>query len=379
MLSVGIVGLPNVGKSTLFNALLKKQAALAANYPFATVEPNVGIVPVPDIRLEQLADLVAGELFTSKVRADNTFEVTGHQKWPPIIPATVRFVDIAGLVKGASQGDGLGNQFLAHIREVDALVEVVRDFHDENVVRAGAVNPAEDVATVNTELCLADLQTIQKSKGNLPAGRQKLEVGRQESPAPGSPLLAKLEAGLNNGRLVSDLGLDDKEKAQIRGLNLLTAKPIIYALNVDESDVSNASDGSDKKYVIRVCAKLEAELSELTEAEQADYLAELGVKERGLDKVIRVAYEILGLITYFTAGPKEVRAWTIAKGDRAPAAAGKIHTDFERGFIAAEVVYIADLLALGSFRAAREQGKIRLEGRDYPVADGDVIEFRFSV
>ncbi len=363
MLSVGIVGLPNVGKSTLFNALLKKQQALAANYPFATIEPNIGVVPVPDERLEQLADLVKAE---EKMAAR-----------PPLVPAVVKFVDIAGLVKGASQGEGLGNQFLSHIREVDAIVEVVRDFHDENVIRAGAVDPESDIATVNLELALADLQVVEKRLAGL--DQEKRRVGGISTDRLAT-ILGQLQTNLNQGRLVRDIGLNDEDNDLIRGLNLLTAKPLIYALNSDESRVESASLHSGLRgQILSISAKLEAELSELSEADQAAYLQELGVKERGLDKVIRAAYDILGLIHYFTAGPKEVRAWTIKKGDSAPVAAGKIHTDFERGFIAAEVIPTESLIAAGSYKAAKDAGQLRLEGRDYVVCDGDVIEFRFSV
>ncbi|MEK7611000.1 MAG: redox-regulated ATPase YchF [Patescibacteria group bacterium] len=381
MLSCGIVGLPNVGKSTLFNALLKKQQALAANYPFATIEPNVGIVPVPDERLNSLAELVKKE--------------EKMEELPPLVPAVVRFVDIAGLVKGASIGEGLGNKFLSHIRETDAIVQVVRDFSDENVIRAGAINPASDIETVNTELALADLQSVQNQLAKIKS--QRFNPALKEEVALKTSALEKFDAGLNSGKMARDIELSEKEKEATADLNLLTAKPLIYAMNVDEADskVKSSPEGSglsdpsgvDEKVraavgnnpVVIVCAKLEAELSELPEADQEAYLKELGVTERGLNKVIRAAYDILGLQTYLTAGPKEVRAWTIKKGDSAPAAAGVIHTDFQRGFIAAEVISCQDLLAVGSYKSAREKGKIRLEGREYLVRDGDVIEFRFSV
>lgn len=392
MLSVGIVGLPNVGKSTLFNALLKKQQALAANYPFATIEPNVGVVPVPDERLEKLRNLVIGENKGSN---------------PEIIPAVVQFVDIAGLVKGASQGEGLGNQFLSHIREVDAVVQVVRNFSDETVIRSGSLEPKSDMEVVNMELVLADLQTIQKSKlKNKPfdpaQGRSDRSKMKNKGEEAGVTAANKLEIGLNTGKLAKDVELSEEEREAIKSFQLLTAKPIIYVYNSDEAKVAELSppvvipgrdlgsrildsgsssgmtEGSEDD-TIYVSAKLEAELSALSEEEQKAYLSELKITESGLDKVIKKAYEILGLITFLTAGPKEVRAWTTRRGSKGPQAAGVIHTDFERGFIAAEVISTAELLSAGSFKAAKDLGKIRLEGKEYVMQDGDVVEFRFSV
>lgn len=296
-LSVGIVGLPNVGKSTLFNALLKKQVAFAANYPFATIEPNIGVVPVPDDRLQKLADVV---------------------KTQKIIPATVKFVDIAGLVKGASQGEGLGNNFLAHIREVDAIVYVLRGFTDENVIRAGSVDPEADYEILRTELQLADLETIEKRK--------------------------------------------EKKKDVEEALQLLADKPEIKVLNVDEDKIV------DKPGYIVLSAKLESELG--------DEIKDLGIAESGLEKLVKKAYEILGLQSFLTAGEKEVRAWTVKRGTKAPRAAGVIHTDFEKHFIKADVINWEDFVALGGWQKAREVGKVRLEGRDYVMAEGDVVEFK---
>ena len=410
MLSVGIVGLPNVGKSTLFNALLKKQQALAANYPFATIEPNVGVVPVPDDRLNKLADLVARE--EGEHKEDPSTSLRTNR--PPLIPTTVRFVDIAGLVKGASQGEGLGNQFLSHIREVDAIVQVVRNFSDENVIRSGSTDPKSDIEIINTELILADLQTLenQKSTLRLRSGQaikdqsDKAKFKNNEFEAKVSSM-DKLEVGLNGGKLAKDVELTDDEKDAVKSLQLLTSKPIICVYNSDEGkvaelssqDTSNviaslpaggqgaarqssleiASGRIPRNDMVYVSAKLEAELSDLSEEDQKAYLSELSIKESGLDKVIKKAYETLGLITFLTAGPKEVRAWTVKKGNKAPQAAGVIHTDFERGFIAAEVISTADLLSAGSFKVAKDQGKIRLEGKEYVMKDGDVVEFRFSV
>jgi GTP-binding protein YchF len=365
MLSCGIVGLPNVGKSTLFNALIKKQQALAANYPFATIEPNVGVVPVPDGRLGKLAQLVKAE------------EKMGSL--PPLVPTMIKFVDIAGLVKGASQGEGLGNQFLSHIREVDAIVQVVRNFSDENVIRSGSTEPKSDIEVINTELILADLQTVQNSKIKVKSDKSKLKNVEFEAKA---SAMDKLDSSLNDGKSARDIVLTDDEKGAVKSLQLLTGKPIIYVLNSDEGKVAELSQGAKRlggQEAVYVSAKLEAELSVLSEEEQKAYLAELNIKESGLDKVIRKAYEVLGLSTFLTAGPKEVRAWTTQHGSKAPQAAGVIHTDFERGFIAAEVISSEDLLSAGSFKVAKDLGKIRLEGREYVMKDGDVVEFRFSV
>jgi len=372
MLSCGIVGLPNVGKSTLFNALLKKQRALAANYPFATIEPNVGVVPVPDGRLEKLALFVKEE--------------EKMAEFPPLVPAMIKFVDIAGLVKGASQGEGLGNQFLSHIREVDAIVEVVRNFSDENVIRAGAIEPTSDIEIVNTELILSDMQNANKRIEGLE--RQNKSPDFEKIIKPRIETLRKALVGFDRGVLASFQGFTPEEKELLADSNLLTLKPFIYAFNSDEEKVAsldksavaeNLKEKVNDRPFIFISAKLEAELSSLTSEEQKEYLKELEITESGLDKIIRGAFNELKLMTYFTAGPKEVRAWTINRGDKAPRAAGKIHTDFERGFIAAEVISTEELLSVGSYKKAKELGKIRLEGKTYEVKDGDVIEFRFSV
>lgn len=340
-LRVGIVGLPNVGKSTLFNALLKRQAAYVANFPFATIEPNVGVVPVPDERLDRLADVVAESTSEEslRLRSGPPSEVS---KRPPIVPAVVEFVDIAGLVAGAHKGEGLGNKFLAHIREVDAIVHVVRSFQDSEVVRSGSVDPKSDLETVKIELDLADLETVEKDKNN-----KKGEVN------PNLPLFSK--------------------------------KPILVALNVDEDQLREATAleeefaveaGLQKDQVIAISAKTEAELASLGEGDAKLYLAELGVEESGLERLIKKAFVTLGLITFLTAGPKEVRAWTIRAGTDALRASGQIHTDFMGKFIKAEVANFGHFVACGGWKGAREQGKTKLEGRDYVVQDGDVIVFR---
>jgi GTP-binding protein YchF len=366
MLRAGIVGLPNVGKSTLFNALTAQQAALAANYPFATIEPNVGVVPVPDERLEPLAKIV---------------------KTSTIVPATVEFVDIAGLVRGASKGEGLGNQFLANIRETDAVIQVVRCFEDEQVVHVeGTVNPGRDIETIQIELALADLATVERrreraqktAKSGDKAARAEIEVAD------------KLLAVLSEGRPARTVELDEQERAVARNLFLLTMKPTIYAANVDEATLADpaanphvasvrqlaAAEGAE---CVAICAQLEAELVALAPEDRKSYLAELGVGSSGVDELIRSAYRLLGLMSFLTAGEKEVRAWTIPRGTRAPLAAGTIHTDIERGFIRAEVVKYEDLLRAGSYAAAREQGLLRLEGKDYVMQEGDVVHFRFNV
>jgi len=363
-LSIGIIGLPNVGKSTLFNALLKKQAALAANYPFATIEPNVGIVAVPDERLQKLVDFVRMQ---SRVDKDVPKKIT---------PAVIKFVDIAGLVKGASQGQGLGNKFLSHIREVDALIHVVRAFEDKNVVRAGSIDPESDIAIINTELILADLQTLEKridaeqrnAKKHVPNSFEKLSV------------YARFVEVLNKGELAATLALTDPEHALIKDLNLLTTKPVIHVLNVSESDVVHGEHALLGNNVVYLCARLEAEIAILSPQEREEYLSTLGIHVSGLDRVIKRGYDLLGLHTFFTAGSKEVRAWTVSKGFNARQAAGVIHSDFARGFIAAEVIAFTDLLQfLHTGVTTIPKNLARLEGKDYIVVDGDVIEFRFSV
>ena len=328
-LSVGIVGLPNVGKSTLFNALLKRQQALAANYPFATIEPNIGIVPVPDERLSKLQTVISNQ---SEVK-------------PPIVPATVEFVDIAGLVAGASKGEGLGNKFLSHIRETDLICHVVRAFTEGDIVRAGSVDPKSDFETIKTELDLADLESVEK--------REKKE---------------------KKGKILDELPL-------------LAKKPFLIVLNVDESDLPNASSieestarelSVERGQVIAICAKVESELASLSDEDQKAYLSDLGVAESGLERLIKSAYETLGLISFLTAGEKEVRAWTIGKGIDAARASGAIHTDFEKKFIKADVVELSDFVEFGGWKVCREKGKVRSEGRDYIVQDGDVIEFKIG-
>ncbi len=363
-LSIGIVGLPNVGKSTLFNALLKKQQALAANYPFATIEPNVGIVDVPNERLQHLCAVV---------RNDYGGKAGDREVPEKIIPAVVKFVDIAGLVEGAAQGEGLGNKFLSHIREVDAIVHVVRAFEDENVAKAGSTTPENDIKVVETELGLADLQVLEKritaeqrnARGNNKEAFEKLQI------------YEKLMIVLDKGEPAREAVLTDKERTLIKDLNLLTLKPVMYIYNVSEKDIRSPHDREASG--LYLCAKLEEDLISLDDSEKKEYMRELGIHVSGLDKVITRGYELLGLQTFLTAGPKEVRAWTIRKGTKAPQAAGTIHTDFERGFISAEVIDFDSLIRVGSWKKAKEQGLVRLEGKNYVMQDGDVVEFRFSV
>lgn len=362
-LSVGIVGLPNVGKSTLFNALLKKQQALAANYPFATIEPNVGIVPVPDERLEKLAEVTKEE------------EKMGSL--PPLKPATVEFVDIAGLVKGAAEGAGLGNKFLSHIRQVSVIAHVVRAFEDPDVVREGSVSPMDDYQTIQTELILADMQTLLKAGDN-----RKIEPVKKEA-------IHKLREAMDMGMRAYDVQLSSEEAVAVSDLFLLTNKPEIIVLNVSENDYSEVGIQTiTEKYsqllnipadkCIVICAKIESELASLSDEEQKEYLSDLGLKKSGLERLIQKAYSMLGLISFLTAGEKEVRAWTVKKDSSAPEAAGEIHTDFIKKFIKAEVISYDDYISIGGRKKAREVGKARLEGKDYIVQDGDVIEFKIG-
>ncbi|MBD2432939.1 MULTISPECIES: redox-regulated ATPase YchF [Fischerella] len=363
MLRAGIVGLPNVGKSTLFNALVANAKAEAANFPFCTIEPNVGVVAVPDERLNVLGKI---------------------SKSVQIIPARVEFVDIAGLVKGASQGEGLGNQFLSHIREVDAIVHVVRCFENDDIIHvAGSVDPARDIETINLELGLADLAQIERR-----IERTKKQARTSKEAQFELTVLEKLAAALNEGKSVRQISLTEEETAVIKLLGLLTSKPIIYAANVSEDELATGNEfvekvrqiaATENAQVVVVSAQVEAELIELSEEERADFLASLGVEEGGLKSLIRATYTLLGLRTYFTSGEKETRAWTIKAGMLAPQAAGVIHSDFERGFIRAETVAYDDLVAAGSMTAAKEKGLVRSEGKDYVVKEGDVMLFRFNV
>lgn len=366
-LSVGIVGLPNVGKSTLFNALLKKQAAFVANYPFATIEPNVGVVPVSDARLTTLAEV--------------TKEEEKMNNLPPIKPAVVNFVDIAGLVKGAAEGAGLGNKFLSHIREVSIIAHVVRAFEDENIIKEGSIDPKSDYETIGTELILADLQSINNSKSKVKSSKLQSKIQ--------SETLDKVEKNLNEGISVWEVELSEEEKEIIKPLFLLTAKPEIIVLNVSEEKYSRENIepilnqytsilGVDRERVVIISAKIESELSELKKEEQREYLANLGLKESGLERLIEKAYETLGLISFLTAGEKEVRAWTIQRGIKAVDAAGVIHTDFVQHFIKAEVVSYHDFVQNNGWKGSRERGKARMEGRDYIVQDGDVVEFKIG-
>ena len=374
MLSAGIVGLPNVGKSTLFNAVTRTRKAQAANYPFCTIDPNLGVVTVPDPRLEVLG------------------KMSHSQK---VIPAAIEFVDIAGLVKGASAGEGLGNQFLSHIREVDAIVQVVRCFESGDIHHVSAtIDPVRDIEVINTELILADLASLQKRRDRL---QKEVRAGSKSAKAE-MAIIEKLLPHLDSGKPAVTLELTEEEKAIAHDFFLLTSKPTLFACNVAESDliaVPGGADGNSGANYVRavqeyarnhfateavvISAQIESELVDLSETEAAEYLRDLGVSESGVGALIRAVYHLLGLRTYLTTGEKETRAWTIHAGDKAPAAAGVIHSDFERGFIAAETVHYDDLVSLGSFAKAREAGRLRIEGKDYVVQDGDVVEFRFNV
>jgi GTP-binding protein YchF len=359
----GIVGLPNVGKSTLFNAVTQAQNAAAANYPFCTIDPNVGVVPVPDLRLKALADIVKPE---------------------KVMPTTVEFVDIAGLVAGASKGEGLGNKFLAHIRETDAIAQVVRCFVNDDIVHvAGRIDPLADIEVINTELALADLETVERG---LQRAEKAAKAGDKDAIRL-RDLLKRVREHLDAGKPVRTLGMDPAERPLLRELHLITLKPLMYVANVAEGGFRDnpylaaveeraAGEGAD---VVPVCAAIESEIAQLEPEERLAFLEELGLHEPGLDRVIRAAYHLLGLLTFFTAGPKEVRAWTTHIGAHAPQAAGEIHTDFEKGFIRAEVISYDDFIACKGEQGAKEAGKMRLEGKEYLVREGDVMHFRFNV
>ncbi len=365
-MKLGIVGLPNVGKSTLFNSLTKAGAE-SANYPFCTIDPNVGIVAVPDERLKLLGDMY-------------------HSK--KVTPAVIEFVDIAGLVKGASKGEGLGNQFLSNIREVDAIIHVVRCFEDANVVHVdGSVNPLRDIETINLELIFSDLEILERRIAKVSKGARMDKALAKEL-----ALLERIKAHLESGRMAKSLAVEDEDDAELfKSYNLLTYKPVIYAANVSEDELADDGAGNAGVAAVRefaagedsevfvICAQIEQEIAELEDDEKAVFLEDLGLSESGLEKLIKASYRLLGLISYLTAGEDETRAWTIKVGTKAPQAAGKIHTDFERGFIKAEVVNYKDLLEQGSLSAAREKGLVGMEGKDYVVKDGDVILFRFNV
>lgn len=358
----GIVGLPNVGKSTLFNAMTKAGIA-AENYPFCTIDPNVGIVPVPDKRLEAL----------TKIAEPNK-----------TIPTTMEFVDIAGLVEGASKGEGLGNQFLGHIRDTDAIAQVIRCFENDDIVHvAGKINPLDDIETINTELLLADIEAIDRQ---VERAAKQAKSNDKEAKAKHA-FMQKLQAFVAEGKMVREYEVEDHEQAWLYGMHLITAKPILYIANVDDDgfennpllDELNAYAQANNAQVVPVCAAIEAEISELEDDEAAEFLADLGVEESGLARVIHAGYDLLNLQTYFTVGVQEVRAWTISKGDTAPQAAGKIHTDFEKGFIRAEVIAYDDFIEFQGESGAKDAGKWRLEGKEYVMVEGDIVHFRFNV
>jgi hypothetical protein len=347
--NIGIVGLPNVGKSTLFNALTKKGVP-ASNFPFTTIDPNIGVIAVPDERLAKLAVL---------------------EKSEKIVPTGIEFVDIAGLVKGASEGAGLGNKFLSHIREVDAIVQVVRCFENKDIIHVdGSINPSRDIDVINLELMLADLSTVNK---RLETVNKETKSGSKEALAK-KAALEKIKSGLDAGKLAQTITLHEEEKEMIKDLALLTMKPMLYVANTFETSISDINGIP----VLAIDAKIEAELSELSDTDKIDYMQELGISESGLDKLIKASYQLLNLITFITAGPKESKAWTIVKGTKAPQAAGKIHTDFEKGFIKAEVITWDKLLEAGGYGPARDRGWLRIEGKEYVIVDGDVVHFRFN-
>lgn len=364
-MKLGIVGLPNVGKSTLFNALTNAGAE-SANYPFCTIEPNVGVVAVPDSRLDVLAKMYNPEKYT---------------------PAVIEFVDIAGLVRGASKGEGLGNKFLSHIREVDAILHVIRCFKDDNIIHVdGSIDPMRDLETINLELIFSDMEIVERR-----LDRTRKAMKGDKTLAKELEVLERIYSALEEGKCVRALDLSEEELAMIADTPLLTLKPIIYVANVSEAEAGSEPVGNEMYMklkahaetehaeVIAICAEIEAEIAELPAEEKAVFLEDLGIKESGLDRLIKTSYSLLGLISYLTAGPKEVRAWTITKGTKAPQAAGKIHSDFERGFIRAEIVAFDDLMKCGTMTAAKEQGLMRSEGKDYVMQDGDIVLFRFNV
>ena len=365
-MKLGIIGLPNVGKSTLFNALTSSRTAESANYPFCTIEPNVGIVPVPDERLDVLAKMYDPEKYT---------------------PATIEFVDIAGLVKGAGRGEGLGNKFLANIRESDAIIHVVRCFDDDNIIHVdGSVDHKRDVETIEYELIFSDIELLERRierTGKMSKSGDKKLLAEVK-------LLERIKAHLEEGKTVNSMDLEPEEKAYVDSLFLLTSKPVIYAANISENDLADPFEckyvkelseiaKAENAEIIAVCSKLEEDMSELSEEERKTFLEELGAESSGLDKLVKASYALLGLISFLTAGPKEVRAWTIKKGTKAPQAAGKIHSDFERGFIRAEIVAYNDLIESETYAKARDRGLVRSEGKDYVMQDGDVTVFRFNV